>query len=86
MHCFAPEIKPLRPSFLEIPSFLIQIRNGWTANSSFSFELGMREFQGIKDANALFVPQMKSLCPLIPFDSSIPNSNKKRLDSEMNAR
>jgi hypothetical protein len=52
----------------------------WISDSSFSFELGMKEFQGIKDANALFVPQMKPLRPLIPFDSFIPNSNEKLLD------
>jgi hypothetical protein len=45
--------------------------------SCFSFELGMKELEGIKDANAGFQAQNNIFASLIPSDSFIPNSNKK---------
>jgi hypothetical protein len=48
-------------------------------SSNFLFELGMKEFEGIKDANVLFCARNQAFASLIPFDSFIPNSNEKLL-------
>jgi hypothetical protein len=47
--------------------------------SNFLFELGMKEFEGIKDANVLLGAPNQAFASLIPFDSFIPNSNEKLL-------
>jgi hypothetical protein len=44
----------------------------------FLFELGMKEFEGIKDTNAGFFAKNNAFASLIPSNSFIPNSNKKR--------
>jgi hypothetical protein len=44
----------------------------------FLFELGMKEFEGIKDTNVGFFAKNNVFTSLIPSNSFIPNSNKKR--------
>jgi hypothetical protein len=49
------------------------------------FELGIKELEGIKDANGLFCAPNQAFASLIPSNSLIPNSNKKLL-SEIHNR